>query len=149
MSLCPALQPFSRILLLTVATACCTITPAAHAAQWFLISGNPDDPKVDSAELDISTVGKRSDVQSFELRFALASPREDLDGYSYQSYISTITVICSASGIYHDAQTRYASRHWSGDIQKELFVRPKPMAFSGLNPDPRRRLMAAACSPRL
>jgi len=125
--------------------AVCCIAPACHATQWFLLSGEPGSGTADSAELDVSTIGTRQDSRQLMLRISLAEPRRDEAGRTYRSYVSRITVVCSTSSIVHEAQWRYQDANWSGQMQEETFGLPRPMAFLGLVPNPRERLLAAAC----
>jgi len=129
----------SRLLL-----AACCLAPACHAAQWFLLSGEPGS-RVDSAELDMSTVGSRQDSRQMMLRISLAESRQDETGRPHQSYLSRINVVCSTASVLHEVQWRFQDAHWGGRMQQEIFAQPKPMAFLGLVPNPRDRLLAAAC----
>jgi len=124
------------------------LAPACLAGEWFLLSGDGDGigpQAADTAELDISTVGRKADTRSFRFRVNLAETRSDEAGHPYRSYLSLITVVCSTRSVFHDEQTRYRDAGWTGPARTEVFPQPRPMAFGGLDPDPRARLLAAAC----
>jgi len=124
------------------------VTLPAQAVQWFTVTGDRNDSSVDTTELDVSTVQKNASLRTFRFRVSLSKPRQDAAGQTYQSYLSHITVDCNTSSIFHDDQVRYRNSGWTGPEQHETFAQPKPMAFGGLVPDPRQRLLAAACHPR-
>lgn len=125
--------------------AICFAAFSAQAVQWFTITGDRENKAVDTAELDVSTVGKKADTRTFRFRVSLARPRQDESGQSYQSYLSHITVDCRTSSIFHDDQVRYRDPGWAGPERHETFAQPKPMAFGGLMPNPRRALLHATC----
>lgn len=122
-------------------------TAQARAADWFTVLGNSADPAVDSVELDLSDVAKRGEITKMEMRVNLAQRRGSANGDSYQSYQSTIAIDCAAEAITHVDQMRFEQRDLSGHGTFERFVESRPMAFRGLDPSPKARILKAACAP--
>ncbi len=122
-------------------------TAQARAADWFTVLGNSADPGVDTVELDLSDVAKRGDISTMDLRVNLARGRVSATGDSYQSYRSTIAIDCAVDAITHVDQRRFGQRDWSGHGTFERFAEGRPMAFSGLDPSPKARILKAACAP--
>jgi hypothetical protein len=120
----------------------------AHAVEWFTVIGDKNDPNVDTAQLDITTIARRGANLMLRFRVNLAQPRRMTHGEVYQSYISHITVECPTQSVFHEDQVRYRDPFWDGPTQEEKFVQPKPMAFGGLVPDPKVRILAAACESK-
>ncbi|QHI97222.1 hypothetical protein GT347_04050 [Xylophilus rhododendri] len=130
---------------LVAGLAICLFCSTSRAGNWFAIAGDRGDPHADATELDTASIGRRSDRQRLLFRVTLAKPRQDADGESFQSYLSTVLVECSSGSIFHEEQLRYRDAQWSGPVRREVFPPAKPMAFGGLVPDPRERILAAAC----
>ncbi len=128
---------------LVAALALCLLSAHAQAADWFTLTGDLADTQVDTAQLDMSSVGQTT----LRFRVSLARPRT-LEGEVYQSYVSNITVDCASGSVFHDEQQRFADALWRHELRVEVFTGPKPMAFLGLLPDPRPRLLVAACRAR-
>ncbi|QHJ00998.1 hypothetical protein GT347_25205 [Xylophilus rhododendri] len=120
----------------------------AQAVEWFTLIGDKNDPAVDTAQLDSSTLVRKGDRLMLRFRVNLAQARKLDGGEVYQSYVSHITVDCASQSVFHDSQERFPEPFWQGESRTETFVQPKPMAFGGLSPDPKRRILNAACGPR-
>ena len=121
----------------------------AAAVEWYTVTGDKNDPSVDTTQLDVSTY-KRRGAGSTVLRFRvnLASARVTPDRETYQSYVSNIVVDCASGAIFHEHQLRYRDPLWEGPTREETFGQPKPMAFGGLSGDPRGRILKLLCHAR-
>lgn len=125
--------------------ALCLLGSNAWAVEWFTVIGSKNDPQVDTAQLDVSTIARRGAATVLRFRVNLAQARKLPSGETYQSYVSLISVNCSSMAVFHEEQTRYPQAYWGGNASHEKFVQPKPMAFGGLAPDPKPRILNAAC----
>ena len=125
--------------------ALCLISAKAGAVEWFTVIGVKNDPNVDTAQLDVSTVTRRGSATVLRFRVNLAEARKLPSGELYQSYVSLISIDCASMSVFHEEQTRYRESYWGGSAAHERFVQPKPMAFGGLNPDPKPRILNAVC----
>jgi len=122
----------------------------ARAVEWLTITGNKNDPGVDTTQLDISTYQRRA-VGATQLRFRvnLAQPRKLGAGNEvYQSYVSHIVVDCATASVFHEDQLRFRDPLWEGPTTAERFTQPKPMAFGGLSDDPRGKILKMVCQAR-
>ena len=120
---------------------------AANAVEWLTITGNKNDPGVDTTQLDISTYQRLAAGTVIRFRVNLAEPRNMASGEVYQSYISHIVIECPDS-IRHEDQMRFRDAFWHGPSQFEKFAQPKPMAFGGLQSEPKKKILLMACVPK-
>lgn len=134
---------------LPIVIASLLLCGGAHAVEWFTLIGDKSDPAVDTAQLDISTVVRKNANLMLRFRVNLAMPRKIGATEVYQSYVSHITVECPTQSVFHEDQVRYRDPLWQGPTHSEQFIQPKPMAFGGLYPDPKPKILAAACQSRL
>lgn len=125
--------------------AICLFGTNAWAVEWFTVIGTRNDPGVDTAQIDVSTIARRGAATVLRFRVNLAEARKLSSGESYQSYVSLISVDCASMSVFHEEQTRFSEAYWGGSTTREKFVQPKPMAFGGLAPDPKPRILNAAC----
>jgi hypothetical protein len=119
---------------------------AAHAQTWFTVMGNPIDRAVDSVELNLEGVQPRGAVKHMEMRVTLAQVRVLPTGEAVGSYVSIIEIGCTEDSIVHVQQTRFPTRRWDGVPTVERFESERPMAFRGLDPNPKTRILKAACN---
>ncbi|MCZ2496608.1 hypothetical protein GN316_07550 [Xylophilus sp. Kf1] len=125
--------------------ASCLLASNVWAVEWFTVIGIKNDPNVDTAQLDVSTITRRGPATVLRFRVNLAEPRKLPSGETYQSYVSFISIDCNSMSVFHEEQTRYGQPYWAGSTAYEKFAQPKPMAFGGLAPDPKPRILNAAC----
>jgi hypothetical protein len=119
----------------------------ANAVEWLTITGDKNDPGVDTTQLDISTYRRFAAGMVIRLRVNLAEARNSSSGEIYHSYISNIVIECPDS-IRHQDQARYRDTFWTGPVQFEKFAQPKPMAFGGLQSEPKKKILLVACAPK-
>lgn len=119
----------------------------ANAVEWLTITGDKSDPGVDTTQLDISTYRRLAAGTVIRFRVNLAEPRTLSSGEVYHSYISHIVIECPDS-IRHQDQTRYRDAFWNGPVQSEKFSQPKPMAFGGLQLEPKKKILLMACAQK-
>ena len=131
-----------------------TAMPIAVRAQsadpeptWFAIMGNLIEADADTVELDVANIHTRGQIKSMDLRVNLAHQRTMESGEKYTSYKSVIEIDCERDGVFHVEQTRYVGPRWTGDPTTQYFANSRPMAFRGLVPSPKPRVLKAACSP--
>lgn len=125
------------------------VAGSAEAVEWYTVTGNKNDPAVDTTQLDISTYKRRAPGATvLRFRVNLAMPRKASEKESYQSYVSNIVVDCSSGSIFHENQLRYRDPLWEGPTVAESFTQPRPMAFKGLSDDPRSKILKMLCQAR-
>jgi hypothetical protein len=110
---------------------------------WFDVGG--PGPSADVVELDVSDIKPGQAIKSLSLRVSLAAERILPSGERYSSYTSEIEIDCAERAVIHRKQTRYAGPRWTGAATTQEFPGARPMAFRGLQPDPKPRVLRAAC----
>lgn len=115
-------------------------------STWFTVMGSVSDPTVDSVQLDIKDIQPRGQIKLMNLRVTLRQKRTSTSGEEYASYISRIAIDCASDSIVHLEQTRFAEQMWLGKSNFQSFPEVRPMAFGGLNPSPKARILKAACA---
>lgn len=79
------------------------------------------------------------------LRVNLAQQRTMASGEKYTSYKSVVAIDCANGGVFHIQQTRYVGPQWTGEETTQYFGNSRPMAFGGLTPSPKPKVLKAAC----
>ncbi|RYX94713.1 MAG: hypothetical protein EOO28_13945 [Comamonadaceae bacterium] len=129
------------------------IVAAPHYAlatpSWFTVMGDGADPKVDTVELNLEDVRAPGLNDLLFLRVTLAKQRTNPSGDKFTSYLSRIAIDCGKRSIVHVDQTRYVEKRWRGNATFENFPEVRPMAFGGLEPNPKETILRAACRGRL
>ena len=131
---------------LTIYLAGCFILPAVAQTNdlWFTLMGTLADGHTDTVQLNMSRISKAEHIESMELRVSLGERRTN-GSEVYQSYWSTIEIDCANSSIVHVEQRRYEGPRWTGAETFQRFTETRPMAFTGLQPNPKERVLKAAC----
>lgn len=109
--------------------------------------GNLADSEVDTVQLNLAKVGERGKIDVMQLRVSLAQQRT-MNGQNYQSYLSKILIDCRKDAIVHLEQTRFEAPRWEGPSTYQAFPEVRPMAFGGLAPNPKARVLRAACAEK-
>ena len=117
----------------------------AEEPVWFTVMGNASDPSVDSVELNVARLPPRGEISTMDLRVTLAVQRTMPDGEKYTSYHSQIAIDCDQEAVVHVEQVRYEGPQWTGAPTAQHFHEMRPMAFGGLAPNPKDRVLKAAC----
>lgn len=112
---------------------------------WFAIIGNFLEEDADTVELNLADVQPRGHNKTMNLRVNLAQQRTMGSGEKYTSYKSVIAIDCANGSVFHIQQTRYVGPRWTGNETAQYFGRSRPMAFAGLTPNPKPKVLKAAC----
>ena len=121
---------------------------AMAASSWFTVMGDGADPSVDTVELNLDDVRAPGMNDLMFLRVTLAKQRTNRAGDRFTSYWSRIAIDCNKKSIVHVDQTRYVEKRWRGAATFENFPDVRPMAFGGLEPNPKEVILRAACRGR-
>lgn len=120
--------------------------PAHDEPTWFAIMGNLIEDDADTVELNVADARAPGLTKNMDLRVNLAHQRTLGSGEKYTSYKSIITIDCETGGVFHIEQTRYVGPRWTGESSTQQFGTTRPMAFGGLIPSPKARVLKAACA---
>ncbi len=129
-------------------TPASTPPPTPTEPTWFTVLGAYDDTAKDLVQLNLADVAPRGEIRTMQLRVSLAQPRTVTGGEVVGSYISKIALDCDADAIVHVEQTRFNKARWEGVPTFQAFTEVRPMAFRGLEPNPKATILKAACLPR-
>ena len=122
-------------------------TGPAIGAEWFTVTGDLHDSGTDTVQIDLSDLSKLNTDRVIRLRVNLAQPRKLGPSEQFTSYESNVFVECSTGSVFHIDQKRYEQALWRGKSTSQIFEDSRPMAFGGLDPNPKSRILKGACSP--
>jgi hypothetical protein len=117
----------------------------AQAQTWFTVMGSSGNANVDTVELNLQGLQPKAEVSFMEMRVNLAKTRTMSSGERYTSYVSHIAIACAEDAIVHVDQMRYEQSLWQGPSTHQKFEEVRPMAFGGLEPNPKARILKASC----
>jgi hypothetical protein len=120
-----------------------------HAqAAWFTVLGDPQEPAVNTIEVDPVPVSVQGEVRTMKIRVSRSTQRTSWDGVHYRSYASTVLFDCANKSARYVSLDFYLQPLWKGESHKtstypEGVIRR--MEFRDVTPNPRQRLIRAAC----
>lgn len=120
-----------------------------HAqAAWFTVLGDPQEPAVNTIEVDPVPIFVQGEVRTMKIRVSRSTPRTSWDGVNYRSYTSTVSFDCANKSARYLSLDFYREPLWKGESHKtstfpESVVRR--MEFRDVTPNPTQRLIRAAC----
>lgn len=118
----------------------------ARAAEWFTVMGDLADAGTDTVQVDLENLPPRGAIRYMDMRVNLAETRTIDSGEKVGSYVSRISIDCDQDAIEHVEQTRFEGNYWRGRSSFQRFSENRPMAFRGLLPNPKARILRAACA---
>ncbi len=118
----------------------------SRAAEWFTVMGNLADAATDTVQVDLENLRPRGEIRFMDMRVNLAETRKSANGETIGSYVSKIAIDCDRDAIVHVEQTRFDGSYWRGTPSFQRFLENRPMAFGGLLPNPKARILRAACA---
>ena len=124
----------------------------AHAAPtWLTIIGDPTRPTVDTVEVDASSAVTFGKARLVGIRVNRAKDRMALDKQSFRSYESLVVIDCEKHTARHNSQTLFPEPLWKGVPRAHTYDEKdiRDMAFNGVEPNPKERIIKAACSIEL
>lgn len=125
------------------------VCAAAVQAQsnWFTVVGDPDDPNVDTVQVDPVAVYREAAARVMSVRVSRATPRLNWEGVSYRSYHSEVVFDCRTRRAHYRQASFHNDPLWRGDAHTRTDYRsdPKPMLFKDMAPNPTQRIVRAAC----
>jgi hypothetical protein len=126
------------------------LSSAAFAKDpaWLTIMGDARDAAADTLEVDATSAMAFESMRLVKMRVNRASPRVGYDGQAYRSYYSTAVVDCAGMKAWHRSLALFNEPLWSGQIRLREYTQAdnRPVAFADMTPNPRERLLKAACA---
>lgn len=120
---------------------------AAAEASWFTVVGNPDDPAVDTVQVNpvaIRIVGER---KTMNVRVSRSQDRANWEGVPYRSYDARVVFDCRLKKAEYRFARFYMAPLWQGEAHNtsDYSENPRPMRFLSVEPNPADRIIRAAC----
>ena len=125
---------------------------SAHAAPtWLTVSGDPTQPAVDTVGVDASSAVSFGKARLVGIRVNRSKDRMALDKQPFRSYESLVVIDCDKRTARHNSQTLFPEPLWKGVPRAHTYDEKdiREMAFRGVEPNPKERIIKAACSIEL
>ena len=122
--------------------------PGVPSQTWFTIHGDPDNPLVNTIQVNPVPVSIEGEQRTMKVRVSRSQPRRNWDGLPYRSYESVVLFNCVTNTARYLSADFYPQPGWKGDVVKATYTAevPRMMAFLDVEPNPTLRIMRAACS---
>ena len=116
--------------------------------MWLTIVGDPQSARADTVEVDATSAVAFESMRLVKLRVNRARPRTGFDGNPYQSYYSTAVVDCAEQKAWHRTLSLFDKPLWRGKMRvaDANEGEGRDVSFAEIDPNPRGRLMKAACA---
>jgi len=122
---------------------------ALHAqAAWFTVLGDPQEPAVNTIEVDPIPVAVQGEVRVMKIRVSRSTQRTSWDGVHYRSYTSLVHFDCANKSARYASLDFYLEPLWKGQPHKTSTYPEgvmRRMEFRDVTPNPTQRLIRAAC----
>lgn len=120
---------------------------AAAQADWFTVTGNPDDPTVNTVQVDPVAIKIAGARRTMNVRVSRSQDRANWEGVPYRSYEARVVFDCRARKADYRFARFYMAPLWQGGAHNETDYsdNPKPMRFLDVEPNPTERIVRAAC----
>lgn len=120
-----------------------------HAqTNWFNVMGDPQDPAVNTVEVDPTPVAVNGELKTMKIRVSRSAQRTSWDGVPYRSYTSTVLFDCASKTARYLSLDFYMEPAWKGASHQTSTYPPdvkRAMEFRDVTPNPTQRLIRAAC----
>lgn len=125
--------------------------PAHAAPLWLTVIGDPTKPAVDTVEVDAGSAVTFGKARLVGIRVNRARDRVARDKQMFRSYESMVIIDCNKRTARHSSQTLYSEALWAGTTRSYTYGDNdiRDMAFAGVEPNPKERIIKAACSIEL
>lgn len=120
---------------------------AAAQAAWFTVTGNPQDPSVDTVQVDPVAMGGTGERRIMSVRVSRAQERLNWESEPYRSYEAQVVFDCRGRKADYRVVSFYRAPLWNGPVHKttDYSGNPRPMRLLDVEPNPTTRIIRAAC----
>lgn len=123
---------------------------AALAANgnWLTIMGDPQDASSVSIQIDPRPVSVVRNTRLMNIRLNRKTSRTSTDGVTFRSYFSEVEFDCARQTARFTRTHFFAGPLWTDFTRTLEFSRstPRPMEFREIKPNPKMRVIRAACA---
>lgn len=140
--------PFATRLVTALACVAAAGLPAlAGESNWLTISGSGTTAG-ETVEIAPELVSLSSDLRLITVRVNRLDERMGYDGEPYRSYQAEVRVDCVSRKAAFSRITFYQAHQWTGPSREASFAGDgmPPLRFADMQPNPKQRIIEAACS---
>jgi hypothetical protein len=134
-----------------LAWAACAVFSVAQAAAtpWLTVAGDPADPLADTIQVNPLFVRKDGPQRVMEVRVSRSMERTSTDGIRFRSFHGLVAFDCEARVARFLSSQFYKAPLWRepGNRLEYPESAGRPVEFRGFDPNPRDKVVQAACSP--
>ena len=125
----------------------CGIGAPPSDSKWLTVIGDPTQPAVDTVEVDAGSAVSFGKARLVGIRVNRANDRMALDQLPFRSYESLVVIDCDKRTARHNTQTLFPLPLWKGTPRAHTYDEKdiRDMAFRGVEPNPKERIIKAAC----
>lgn len=142
----PAKRLLAALLILSPATS----LPRSHDTPWLTVVGDAGNPDADTILIDPRPVAMKGHQRWMNLRLNRARHRTSTDGVGFRSFTAEVEFDCQKMSARFTRTQFYGGPLWTAP--GSLMVYPptmvRPMVFRDFEPNPREKVIHAACSLR-
>ena len=122
--------------------------PGQGAELWLTLAGDPQNQQADTVQVQPDTLVVFAEFRTIHIRVNRAGARPGYDGQPYRSYNGLVHVNCEAQKARFRKLQLFANPLWAGAERSVEYTDKNmpPMAFVGIQPNPNKRIVQAACS---
>ncbi|GHC92309.1 hypothetical protein GCM10007320_42270 [Pseudorhodoferax aquiterrae] len=134
-----------RRLLLALA---CVAAAAWADVPWFTIVGDRNDPNADTIEMNPIALARQGAYVVMEIRVSRSTVRTSSDGVQFRSFRGEVGFDCAQGTARFLRSQFYAEPLWRAPVQELRYPsdRVRPMEFRLFEPNPRDKVVKAACA---
>lgn len=116
-------------------------------AAWFTVTGNPEDPAVDSVQVDPVAIASAGERRIMNLRVNRSQDRANWEGVPYRSYDARVAFDCRTRTAEYRFARFFMAPLWRGEAHTttDYSNNPRPVRFVDMKPNPTDRIVRAAC----
>ncbi len=120
---------------------------AQAQTAWFTVTGSPDDPFVNTVQVDPVAIKTHGDLKIMNVRVSRSEQRLNWERVPYLSYESRVVFDCKEKTAGYPSATFYMAPLWRETPHKttDYAASPRPMRFLDVEPNPTARIVRAAC----
>jgi hypothetical protein len=125
-----------------------TASVASAQSNWLTITGAPDDPKVNTIQVDPVPKDRDEGMRTLRVRVSRSGERTSWDGVPYRSYESDVLFDCRENTARYLSITYYPQPGWLGEARTVDYStgERRMMEFREVVPNPHQRILHAACA---
>ena len=115
---------------------------------WLTVIGDPEDPAVNTIEVNPVAVAAQGQLRTMKIRVSRSAQRVSGDGVAFRSFEAEVVFDCARDQARFISADFYLLPLWQGESHKSLVYLSdsvRPMEFRSIEPNPRSRIIRAAC----